>query len=87
MNSPLYVFYNSSYLRYTGALWVDPFNPNRVAICEAWCGFTADISQPSPTWQHLYSGWVDFHGIVEHSGYNGTTNKIVFTTVTACPWL
>jgi hypothetical protein len=72
------VIFNSSYLSYTGGLWVDPLDADRVAVFEAWAGFTADISAPTPAWKALVSGWVDFHGIVEDPGYNGTSNKVVW---------
>jgi len=72
-------FYNNGYLYYTGALWVDPLNAVRVAVCEGWCSFTADITAVTPVWKRLYSGWTDFHGIVEHPGYNPPgSNSIVF---------
>jgi hypothetical protein len=71
-------FYNNGYLSYTGVLWVDPTNANRVAIAEGWAGFTTDITAVTPTFTRLYSGWTDFHGIVEHPGYDGTGNRIVF---------
>ncbi len=74
-------FFNSGYLRYTGGLWVDPTNANRVAVCEGWAAFTTDITAsaaPPARWKKLNSGWVDFHGIVEHPGYDGSTNRKVF---------
>ncbi len=73
-------FFNGYYLSYTGALWIDPVNPVRMAVCEGWCAATADITAPAPDWKDLYSGWVDFHSIVAHPGYNGTSNKTVFFT-------
>jgi hypothetical protein len=65
-------------LYYTGGLWIDPTNPNHVAVCEFWTDVTSNASVASPTWTSSGYGWVDFHGIVGHPGYNGTSNKIVF---------
>lgn len=66
------------YLFYTGGLWIDPTNANHVAICEFWADVTSNASVASPTWTRSGYGWVDFHGIVGHPGYNGTSNKTVF---------
>jgi hypothetical protein len=71
------IFYGGTMLYYTGAIWVDPTNENSVAICEGWCAYTTDISVATPTWKSLYSGWTDYHDIITHPGYNGTTNRIV----------
>jgi hypothetical protein len=65
-------------LYYTGGLWIDPTNANHIAICEFWADVTSDASVASPTWTRSGYGWVDFHGIVGHPSYNGTSNKIVF---------
>jgi hypothetical protein len=70
-------FYDSCYLSYTGALWVDPTNPARVGLAEGWASFTPDIFAVTPTWTRLSSGWTDFHGIVEASNYDGAANKTV----------
>jgi hypothetical protein len=71
--------YNNSYLFFTGGIWVDPTNPNRIGLFEGWAWSTADITTVTPgSWSRLYSGWTDFHGMVEHPGYNGSTNKQVF---------
>ena len=70
--------YNSNYLYYTGGLWVDPLNANRLGLFEAWAFFTPDVTQPTPTWKSLASGWVDMHGMVEDPAYDGVTNKTVY---------
>ena len=69
-----------SLLSYTGAVWVDPTNPNRVVAAEVWAGSTADVTTASATagWKTSATGWADFHGIVHDPGYNGTTNKIIY---------
>ncbi|HSP17232.1 MAG TPA: hypothetical protein VLV78_20990 [Thermoanaerobaculia bacterium] len=66
------------FLSYTGGLWVDPTNPNHIAVGELWSAVTSDASLPSPTWSSLCCGWADFHGMLSHPGYNGSSNKIVF---------
>ncbi len=75
---PAGFFYNSAYLRYTGGLWVDPTNANHIGVVEGWAMVTSDASLPTPTWGQAASGWTDFHGMVSHPGFNGTTNKTVF---------
>lgn len=67
---------------YDNALWVDPTNANRIIVggIDLWqstdggTSFTK-ISQwfSAPTSAHA-----DHHIIVEHPGYNGTSNKTVF---------
>ena len=71
-------FYNADYLQFTGGLWVDPLNANRVAVYEGWSSFTPDISAPAIEWRSLALGWVDIHGVVEHPGYDGATNRTVY---------
>ncbi len=75
---PADFFYNSFYLSYTGGLWVDPTNPNHIAVVEGWAMVTSDASLPTPTWTQSNYGWVDFHGVVNDPGYNGTSNKTVY---------
>jgi hypothetical protein len=70
--------YNSSYLRYTGGLWVDPLNANRLGLFEGWAFFTPDVTQSTPTWKSLASGWTDMHAMVEDPAYDGVTNKTVY---------
>ena len=65
-------------LFYTGGLWVDPTNANHIAVSEFWAGVTSDASVPSPAWTTSSYGWVDFHGIVNDPGYNGTSRKTVY---------
>jgi photosystem II stability/assembly factor-like uncharacterized protein len=65
-------------LYYTGGLWIDPTNPNHIAVAEFWTDVTSNASVASPTWTSSNYGWVDFHGIVGQPGYNGTSNKTVF---------
>jgi hypothetical protein len=71
--SPVQVLRGQLY--YTGGLWVDPTNPNHIAVVEFWAGVTSDASVPSPVWATAANGWVDFHGVVSDPGYNGTSNK------------
>jgi hypothetical protein len=78
VTSPAGFFYDNSYLRYTGGLWVDPTNANHIAVVEGWGAVTPDASLPSPAWTQLCCGWTDFHGVVNHPSYNGTSNKTVF---------
>jgi photosystem II stability/assembly factor-like uncharacterized protein len=68
----------AGYLFYTGGLWVDPTNANHIVVDEYWAASTPDASLPTPVWNLLAEGWVDFHGVVGHPGFNGTSNKIVF---------
>jgi len=65
-------------LYYTGGIWVDPTNANHIAVDEYWGAVTSDASVPSPVWRELCCGWVDFHGIVNDPGYDGSTNKKVY---------
>jgi hypothetical protein len=69
-----------SLLNFTGAVWVDPTNPNRIAAAEVWAGSTADATTANATtgWKRSNTGWADFHGIVHDPGYDGTTNRIVY---------
>ena len=70
--------WSGHYLSYTGGLWIDPTNPNHIAVVEAWAAVTADASVATPTWEQSDYGWVDFHGVTSDPGYNGTSNKIVY---------
>lgn len=76
VTTPATFFFNA--LFYTGGLWIDPNNPNHIAVVEGWAMVTSDASVPAPTWSESGYGWVDFHGAVNHPGYNGSTNKQVF---------
>jgi hypothetical protein len=73
---PQYSLYGILY--YTGGIWVDPTNANHMAVDEYWGAVTIDASVSSPVWRKLCCGWVDFHGIVNDPGYNGSTNKKVY---------
>jgi hypothetical protein len=75
---PANFFYDNAYLRYTGGLWVDPTNANHIAVVEGWGAVTSDASLPSPTWTQLCCGWTDFHGVVSHPSYDGSSNKTIF---------
>ena len=80
LTPPSNFYFNNSYLYYTGGLWVDPTNANRIATFEGWVATTADVTTANATsgWQQSPIGWVDFHGAVADPDFNGTTNKIIY---------
>ena len=80
LTPPTGFFYNSGYLSYTGGLWVDPGNSNRIVMMEALAASTANAPAANGTtgWTQSNSFWIDHHGAVADPGFNGTTNKIVY---------
>jgi hypothetical protein len=50
----------------------------RCGLFEGWAFFTPDVTQPTPTWKSLASGWTDMHAMVEDPAYDGVTNKTVY---------
>jgi hypothetical protein len=80
LTAPSSFFYNSNMLYYTGALWVDQKNSNRLVVAEGWLASTADLSiaTASTGWAKSVNGWTDFHAVVADPDYNGTSNKIVY---------
>ncbi len=76
---PSGVFANN-YLSYTGGLWVDPNNANRIAMVQAWHATTTDATTVTALtgWTQSNIGWTDFHAVVADPQYNGTTNKILY---------
>jgi len=72
----------SSYSHYTGALWVDPTDPNHlifggVSLYKSSNGGTS-FSSAGASNQYFVGLYYDMHTIVSHPQYNGTTNQIVF---------
>jgi hypothetical protein len=80
LTAPSSFFYNGNMLYYTGALWVDPTNFNRLVVAEGWLASTADLSTATAStgWARSTNGWTDFHAVVADPDYNGTNNKIVY---------
>ena len=78
-NNPYPIAYGI--LFYTGAVWIDPTNPLRVAVAEGGAASTPNITTATndhATWSLPGVYWTDFHGIIHDPGYNGTSNKIVY---------
>lgn len=66
----------STYSRYNNALWVDPTDANHLIVGGV---RLYKSSNGGTTLSRAGSGfYYDMHVIVEHPGYNGTTNQIVF---------
>ena len=66
----------STYSRYNNALWVDPTNPSRV-VCGGVRLYRSNNSGSSLT--NITGGiHLDMHVFVEHPGYDGVNNRIVF---------
>ncbi len=68
---------------YDNAIWVDPTNPNVVAVAgiDAWRSTDggANFTKISTWWAYPgASAHADHHVIVSHPGYNGTTNRRVY---------
>jgi hypothetical protein len=72
------VIYDSSYLSYTGGVLVDPTNADKLTLWEAWAATTPNAMLADSTWKRAACGWVDFHAVVPHPAFNGTSNRIVF---------
>ncbi len=79
LTPPSNFFYNT--LFFTGALWVDPANPNHIAVVEAAAASTTNATTATATsgWSLANTYWIDHHNVVADPGFNGTTNKIVYT--------
>lgn len=80
--TPTNIFFHSQYLNYTGGLWVDPTNANRIHVMEARAFSTLDATTATSTtgWAQSTVYWVDHHGSAADPGFNGTTNKIFYAT-------
>ncbi|MBL8514006.1 MAG: hypothetical protein JNJ55_08430 [Betaproteobacteria bacterium] len=78
--TPGTAFFHLSYLYFTGGIWVDPFNPNRIVVLEARAIATANATTATSTtgWVQANVYWVDFHGVTHDPQYDGTTNKIMY---------
>jgi hypothetical protein len=53
VNPPAGFFYHGYFLSYTGGLWVDPTDANRIAVVEGWGMVTTNASLPTPVWKQL----------------------------------
>lgn len=80
LTAPANFFYNNSLLYYTGGLWVDPTNANRMAVFEGWAATTPNATNATASagWAKSPIGWTDFHGAVADPEFNGTSNKIIY---------
>jgi Domain of unknown function (DUF4214) len=72
------VIYDQDYLRFTGGLMVDPTNADKLTMWEAWAATTTNAMLASPTWKRAGCGWVDYHAVLPHPAFNGSSNRIVF---------
>ncbi|HKP04968.1 MAG TPA: hypothetical protein VJU77_16570 [Chthoniobacterales bacterium] len=63
---------------FNNSLWVDPTNPDIVIVGEGGYFWRTTQGGVPGSWTHNESGHADHHVFVEHPGYNGTTNKIVY---------
>jgi photosystem II stability/assembly factor-like uncharacterized protein len=65
-----------TYSRYNNVIWVDPADTNTLLV--GGVRLYRSINGGS-SWQNAYSGsYYDYHVVVSHPGYNGTTNQTVF---------
>ena len=80
VQTPGTAFFHSSYLYFTGGIWVDPFNPNRIVVLEARAIATANATTATTSsgWVQSNVLWIDHHGVTHDPQYDGTTNKIVY---------
>ena len=80
LTPPADFFFDNGYLYYTGGLWVDPTNANRIATVEGWAATTPNAGAATATsgWAQSPIGWVDFHGAVADPEFNGSSNKIIY---------
>ena len=80
LTPPADFYFDSSYLYFTGGLWVDPTNANRIVSVEGWAATTANADTATATagWTQSPIGWVDFHGAVADPEFNGSSNKIIY---------
>jgi hypothetical protein len=66
-----------TYSLYNNALWVDPTNANNVVYGGVQLYRSTDAGATRA--QFTTGSHPDYHVIVEHPGYNGTTNKRIYT--------
>jgi outer membrane protein assembly factor BamB/subtilisin family serine protease len=67
---------------YDNVLWVDPTNANTLVVggIDLWRSTNggANLARISQWWSAPLSAHADHHAIVEHPGFDGTSNKTVF---------
>ncbi|MGI9014841.1 MAG: WD40/YVTN/BNR-like repeat-containing protein [Phycisphaerales bacterium] len=73
-----------TYDAYNNTIWVDPTDPDILVIGGVWLYFSGDAGV---NFQQRYTAaHPDMHGIVNHPGYNGTTNRIVYFATDGGIW-
>ncbi len=67
----------STYSRYNNVLWVDPTNDQRLFVGGVRISRSTNGGQSFT--QTVNGGYYDYHVLVEHPAFNGTTNRTLFS--------